>query len=137
MTSEAILTLFEQNGSQLSARNLATAVHRIGKLGGRNVRQDPRLERLIETCSQRIGEFEPQGIANCAWGCAKIGITNPRIFEAVAAEVPRRIGEFNAQEMANPVWAFATASVSADQLFEAIAAEVRRRIGAFDPASLG
>ena len=94
MTPEAILALFEQNGYQFSARNLATAVHRIGKLGGRRLRQDPRLERLIEMCGRRIGDFEPQQIANCAWGCAKIGITDPRFFKAVSTEVPRRIGEF-------------------------------------------
>ena len=52
MTSETILTLFEQNGHQFNARNLATAVHRIGKLGGRHVRQDLRLERLIEMCGR-------------------------------------------------------------------------------------
>ena len=69
MSPEAILTLFEQNGDQLSARNLATAVHRIGKLGGRRFMRDPRLGRLIEMCGRRIGEFKPQEIANSAWGC--------------------------------------------------------------------
>ena len=69
ITPEEILKLFQQNGDQLSARNLATAVHRIGKLGGRHPRQDPRLERLIEMCGRRIGEFKPQEIANSAWGC--------------------------------------------------------------------
>ena len=69
MTPEAILTLFEQNGSQLSTRNLATAVHRIGKFGGGHLREDPKLERLIEMCGRRIGEFKPQEIANSAWGC--------------------------------------------------------------------
>jgi len=122
MTPEATLTLVEQNGNQFSARNLATAVHRIGKLGGKNVRQDPRLERLIEMCGRRIGEFDPQAIANSVWGCAKTGFTDQRFFKAVAAEVPRRIGEFNAQAMANTVWAFATASVAADPLFKAVAA---------------
>jgi len=50
MTPAAILTLFDQNGERFSARNLATAVHRIGKLRGRNSRHDPRLARLIEMC---------------------------------------------------------------------------------------
>ena len=120
MTPEAILTLVEQNGPQLSERNLATAVHRIGKLGGRNFRQDPRLERLLEMCGRRIGEFKPQEIANSAWGCGKIGFIDQRFFEAIASEIPRRISEFNAQNMANAVWAFATASVTADSLFKAV-----------------
>ena len=106
MTPEAILTLFEQSGHRFEARNLATAVHRIGKLGGRNIGKDPRLARLIAMCGRRIGEFEPQAIANSVWGCAKTGTCEPRFFEAVAAEVPRRIGEFNAQDMASMVWAF-------------------------------
>ena len=84
MTPEAILRLFEQNGHRFEARNLATAVHRIGKLGGRKVQKDPRVNRLIEVCGRRIGEFEPQEIANSAWGCAKTGFTDQRFFNAVA-----------------------------------------------------
>ena len=109
MTPEAILTIFEQNGPRFEARNLATAMHRIGKLGGKRVMRDPRLERLIEMCGRRISEFEPQQIANSVWGCAKTGFTDQRFFKAIAEEASRRIREFNPQQMANTVWAFATA----------------------------
>ena len=136
MTPESILTLLKQYEAQFSARNLATAVHRIGKLGGRRVQQDPRLERLIEMCGRRIGEFEPQEIANSAWGCAKIGITDQRFFKAVAEKASRRIHAFNPQAMANTVWAFATARVAADTLFKAVAAEVPRRIGEFNAQNM-
>ena len=137
MTPEAILALFEKNGNQFSGRNLATAMHRIGKLGGRNVRQDPRLAQMIEMCGRRIGDFKPQEIANSAWGCAKIGITDQRFFNAVAEEVSRQIEKFNPQAMANTVWAFATAGVAADSLFKAVAAEFPRRIGEFNAQAMG
>ena len=132
VTPETILELVARNVHHLSTRNLATAAHRLGKIGDRRLRQDPRLERLIVMCGQRISDFDPRGIANIAWGSAKTGITDPRFFKAVAAEATRRIGEFNAQAMANTVWAFATASVTADALFKAVAAEVPRRIDEFN-----
>jgi len=65
-TPEAILTLFEQSGYRFETRNSATVVHRVAKLGGKKSRRDPRLERLIDMCGRRIGDFEPQEIANSA-----------------------------------------------------------------------
>ena len=132
MTPEAILTLFEKNGDRLSARNLATAVHRIAKHGGRRVMWDPRLERLLEMCGRRIGEFKPQEIANSAWGCAKAGFTNQPLFKAVAAEVPRRIREFNAQEMANTVWAFACVGWEQHQIFREFGSSIVTRLDDFN-----
>ena len=131
-TPATILALFEREGHRFEARNLATALHRVGKLGGRRLTRDPRLERLIETCAWRIREFTPQQIANIAWGSAKTGFTDHRFFEAVAAEAARRITEFDSQAMANTAWAYATASVTAEPLFKAIAVEVPRRIGEFN-----
>ena len=131
-TPATILALFESEGHRFEARNLATALHRVGKLGGRRLTRDPRLERLIETCAWRIREFEPQGITNIARGCAKTGFCDHRIFEAIAAVAARRITEFTSQAIANTAWACATASVTAEPLFKAIAVEVPRRIGEFN-----
>ena len=135
-TPATILALFEREGHRFEARNLATAVHRVGKLAGRRLTRDPRLERLIETCAWRIREFEPQGITNIAWGSAKTGSKNQRFFEVIAAETPGRICEFNSQNMANMAWAFATACVSAEPFFTAIAAEAPLRIGEFNAQAM-
>ena len=130
---EAILALVDRDGALFSARNLATSAHRIGKFGdARRVRADPRLERLSELCRFRLSRFEPQHIANSAWGFAKTGSTKRRLFEAIAAEVPRRVVDFNSQELANTAWAFATSGVAAPHLFEAIAAEATSRISEFN-----
>ena len=47
-TPETILTMFEREGHAFSARNLATSVHRSGKIGGRRIRSDRRLVPLAE-----------------------------------------------------------------------------------------
>ena len=68
-TPATILALFERDGHRFEARNLATALHRVGKLGGRRLTRDPRLERLIETCAWRIREFEPGDYEHCLELC--------------------------------------------------------------------
>mmetsp|Transcript_8542 Transcript_8542/g.26269 ORF Transcript_8542/g.26269 Transcript_8542/m.26269 type:complete len:221 (+) Transcript_8542:576-1238(+) len=120
-----------QRSSSISTRNLATAVRRVGKVGGHRVRLDLRLTQLAETCRQRVGAFNSQELANTAWGFAKTSVAVPQLFEAIAVEVQRRIREFNSQEVANTAWAFATAGVSALPLFETIAVEAQRRIREF------
>ena len=130
-THETILVLFERDGHRFEARNLATALHRVGKFGGRRLTRDPRLKRLVDMCARRIGDFKAQEITNSAWGCAKSGFADQRFFGEIAAEAARQINEFNPQNLANTVWAFATASVVAERLFKAVAAEVSRRINEF------
>ena len=112
-TPETILTLFVRDGHAFSARNLATTVHRVGKIGGPRVRSDRRLPPLAEKCRRRIGAFEPQHLANTAWGFAKTDFIDRLLFVAIAAEALKRIVNFNSQNMANAVWAFATAGVKA------------------------
>ena len=64
--------------------------------------------------------FEPQALANTAWGSAKTGFLQRLLSTEIAVEALLRIDEFNAQELANTmVWAFATAGVMAQALFEA------------------
>ena len=130
-TPETILTLFEREGHAFSARNLATSVHRVGKLGEHRVRSDRRLPPLAEKCRRRIDAFAPQELANTAWGFAKTDFIERVLFIAIAVEALKRLGDFNSQNLANTVWAFAKADVAAEALFKAIAAAALRCIGEF------
>jgi len=53
--------------------------------------------------SRRIGELNPQDMANTVWAFATARVAADALFKAVAEETPRRIGEFNAQGMADTV----------------------------------
>ena len=128
----SILQLFVDEGHRFSPRNLATALHRVAKRGGRSFRQDPRVAKLVDACLPRIDEFEAQHMANSIWAVAKAEIPATQLFDAIAEKAPKRIDEFNSQNMANAVWAFATAGVKAPQLFDAIAGEAVGRINEFN-----
>ncbi|KAJ8601610.1 hypothetical protein CTAYLR_008466 [Chrysophaeum taylorii] len=123
-TSESILSLFVARGKKFSARNLATAAHRVAKFGGRgndNVRCDRRVIALADACQRCIREFNPQNLANTAWAFARAGIDAPQLFAAIADAALSRLGEFNPQDLANTAWAVATAGIEAPRLFAVIA----------------
>ena len=48
---------------------------------------------------------------NTAWAYAKLGILNPKLMAAIAAQVLDLIGEVNAQNLAHTVLAYATLGV--------------------------
>ena len=131
-TAETILNLFEREGQAFSARNLATCVHRVGKFGGPRMRLDRRLPPLAERCRRRIDAFQPQEIANTAWGFAKTDFIERPLFLAIVAAALTRLGKFNPQELANTVWAFAMGGVAAETLFEAVAVEAVWQIRDFN-----
>ena len=129
-TPETILTLFEREGHRFEARNLATTVHRVGKIGGHGLASDTRLGPLAEACRRRIDAFDPLGLANMAWGFAKTGFIEEEILLAIATEARRRIKEFTPQNLTMMLQAFttfATAGLPAQTLIEVIAADARRR----------
>ena len=60
---------------------------------------------------KRIGDFNPQDMANTVGTFATAGIEDRTLVDAITVQARRRIHDFNSQGMANTVWAFATAGV--------------------------
>ncbi|KAJ1454239.1 hypothetical protein M885DRAFT_566448 [Pelagophyceae sp. CCMP2097] len=139
-TAADVLSLFEAKGDAYDFMNIATSLHRLGKLSRSFEKSSaPLLHRLLERAASSIinEQWDPQGLANACWGIAKIGnVEAPALFEAVAAVAPKKIATFDSQNLANTVWAYATARIEAPALFEMIAAEAAKKIATFNPQNL-
>ena len=56
---------------------------------------------LAREAERRLGDFNPQGLANTAWAFATLGQADAQLFMALAGEAERRVGNFKPQELAN------------------------------------
>ena len=134
-TPEKTLALVEEHGEKFVARTLATAAHRVGKFGGGQYHHDPRLRRLAALCIPGIASFTAQELVNTAWGFAKTGFIDPKLFAEIARETGPRLGEFTSQGLTAMAQAFVIAGLASEYpcLFEAIAMETVPRINDFLP----
>ena len=51
---------------------------------------------LAREAERRVGNFNPQNLANTAWAFATLGQPDSQLFSALAREAERRVGNFNA-----------------------------------------
>ena len=68
---------------------------------------------------------------------AKLGILNPKLMEAVAAQALDLIEDFNAQNFGNAAWAYAKLGISNPKLMEAIAAQALNLNRGFNAQNFG
>ena len=143
-SAESILALVDAcPEGELSTVNLATAVHRLGRLG-RVSRGDARLERLFAVAITRMGDeggeggpWAPREFANIAHGVARLRPARAaRILGPLARAATPCLGGFTPQELASTAWAFATAGVADAPFLDAIAAEATARAGTFSARQL-
>ena len=130
---ESILMLYDREGDRFEGRNLAMAVHRIAKRGGRRLRTDPRFVKLAADCEERVDAMNAQALANTSWALAKTGVAT-NFFAAVATAAPLRMSEFNAEDMATTAWALAAVGEKAPEFFNELAAQAR--LDQFTPSFL-
>ncbi|KAJ1634329.1 hypothetical protein T492DRAFT_589409, partial [Pavlovales sp. CCMP2436] len=71
-----------------------------------------------------------------AWAFVTLGMSEPRLFHAIAHASEQHIGDFSAQGLANTAWAFATLGISEPRLFDAIARASEQHIGDFSAQGL-
>ena len=64
---------------------------------------------VAEVAEGRLGEFNPQNLANTVWAFATARVEAGRLFGLVAEAAEGRLGEFNPQDLANTAWAFVVA----------------------------
>mmetsp|Transcript_975 Transcript_975/g.3609 ORF Transcript_975/g.3609 Transcript_975/m.3609 type:complete len:838 (-) Transcript_975:9-2522(-) len=113
-----VLNLFKAKGESFDAQNLATSFHRIGATIGSSMTLSQPLLDLVKRATESISggnDWGPQGLANVAWGVARLSVSVARVdakalaplFSAIATAAPKHVGEATSQNMANLVWAFA------------------------------
>ena len=122
--------------SEIRARELANIAHGVAKSGVRSADAESLMAALARSMERRLGDCNPQELANTAWAFAKAGHPDPALFTAVAGAAERRLGSFNAQELTNTAWAFATAGQTNEQLFVELAQAVGQRLGDFNTQGL-
>mmetsp|Transcript_1826 Transcript_1826/g.5435 ORF Transcript_1826/g.5435 Transcript_1826/m.5435 type:complete len:398 (+) Transcript_1826:66-1259(+) len=133
-TATFVLFLFQSEGARFNARNVAAAAHRIGKVGGRRVRLDPRLERLAEAC--RGAAFTAHEVALVCWGFAKTGYPNSaELFRELRVE--DHVPSLKPHAVAMVAYAFSSSPhVSATAVFDAIAAASENTLPRFSARDL-
>jgi len=87
---------------------------------------------LATAARPRIGDFDPENLANTAWALATAGQKDASLFASLAAAVQLQIGVFKPLEVANTAWAFATASQKDASLFAALAIAAHWQTGDFN-----
>ena len=50
---------------------------------------------LAKEAEQRLGDFNPQVLANTAWAFATLGQADAQLFTALAREAEQHLGDFN------------------------------------------
>ena len=87
---------------------------------------------LADAAEQRLGDFQPQAIANTAYALAKAGQKSPSLFEAISHTARRKLRLYTSQEIALLAFGFGEVGHDCAELFEAIIEEIRwRGTGAF------
>ena len=56
---------------------------------------------LAKEAERRVGDFNPQDLANTAWAFATLGHVDVQLFMALASEAERRLSDVNLQNLAN------------------------------------
>ena len=87
---------------------------------------------LADAAEQRLGDFQPQAIANTAYALAKAGQKSPSLLEAISHTARRKLRLYTSQEIALLAFGFGEVGHDCAELFEAIIEEIRwRGTGAF------
>ena len=146
---EDIVVLCETSGDQFNHVNVATALHRLAKLRGRQSGSSGWLiedgQRLKAVCSMmtaravaEAGAFDPQGIANVMWALATIGVEPSReLASAMSMRAVASAGAFKPQGIANLMWALATLGLEPSrELASAMSMRAVASAGAFKPQNI-
>ncbi|KAJ8600482.1 hypothetical protein CTAYLR_004475 [Chrysophaeum taylorii] len=133
----------------ISAWRVQSAGARQYRVGLRRGNRIEAFVTIARAASSRLGEFNPQNLANTAWAFAEdrdlattarafatARIEALELFAVIAREASSRFGEFNPQNLANTAYAFATTGIESPELFDAIAMAARSQLREFNPQAL-
>lgn len=127
---QTILSVVRDVGEHMGAVNVATAMHRLGKLVRsakawnpalpERVASRPQYRFLLQRAVEVADELQPRAVANFLWGMAALGDTGN---EAVVRRLGRRLmevptTELKTQELSNVVWSLVKLEVVWPELWD-------------------
>jgi hypothetical protein len=145
---QTVIAVVRDVGVYMGSVNIATAMHRLGRLV-RSARAwnpnlpermvaDPRYQYLLKRAEDYIDEMTPRALANFLWGMAALGDGRNT---GMVLRVGRRLltinpAELKTQELSNILWSMATLEVYEPDLVNAILDSACDRIDDCVPQAL-
>jgi len=127
---QTVLAVVRDVGHFMGAVNVATAMHRLGRLA-RSARatnpmlpsqlcQHPQYQYLLNRAEEMMGAMEPRALANFLWGMAAM---RDRRNTGIVLRLGQRLldmdpKELKTQELSNVVWSMATLEVHMPELLD-------------------
>ena len=150
-SSDDVLLLIGENLHDFNIVNIGTALYRLALVGGSlspssrdSVRGDSRFIELIseivetlqgdstsETLQQIV--LAPKELSNIIWAATKLGLSDDRLFDAVASHVIRHMVHFDSVNLSLTLWGFAKMSQNNPPLFAAARSRVTQLLSEFEP----
>jgi hypothetical protein len=123
----AILTLFQEQGSEFSTINFSTAIAQLVKIPAL-MKDDPAFQAFLTALAGSTLEpdTDPRSFANVVHALAKLNTRNNesvvRVFQKLSdpTAVSQFVKKANTQQIANTAWACATLDYSCPTLFAAL-----------------
>jgi len=127
---QTVLAVIRDVGEYIGAVNLATAMHRLGRLVRsarasnsdvvNQVTRHPQYFRLLEKTEEVMEIMEPRSLANFLWGMAALGDQENTGIVLRLGERLMRIDAANlkTQEISNVVWSLATLEMQMPDLID-------------------
>jgi hypothetical protein len=150
-SSEEVLALVGDSLSDFNIVNIGTALYRLALVGGSlspssrdTVRCDQRFEDLIteivetlrgDSASESLQQIvlAPKELSNIIWAATKLGLSDDRLFDAVAQHVIRHIAHFDSVNLSLTLWGFAKMSQNNPGLFDSAKSRVIELLPEFEP----
>ena len=107
----------------LELSTLLWASAKIGPQGDKHAAHwaDSVFEAAVNYIQVNVQEFSFRNLATTVGAYATIGKSSPRMFHAVALQMPQVMHTANSLELAKTAWAFGTANVHNEKLFASLA----------------
>ena len=106
------------------ARDLATMVHALAKMGLDSNKQDSSSVTTImgvlddaKTTAWLFEDGTPQAVGHCIWACGKLGIKSPNLFRMLDQRAAWLFEHGSTQTIANCVWACGKLGIRSPNLF--------------------
>lgn len=120
---------------QCDAKAVSTIAHAAAGLGIRDVSV---AAGVVAAASERLQDFDRQGVANLAWALAKMPKVKGRL--KLAKELASRshglLSDFSPQELCNVLWALGKLGVRDNKLMSLASDTARGKLDAFTPQGL-
>ena len=148
---DEVLDIIGGNLHDFNIVNIGTALYRLALVGGGlsplerdALRSDIRFGDLIieivetlqgDSVSESLQKvvLAPKELSNIIWAATKLGLSDSRLFEAVARHVVQHISHFDSVNLSLTLWGFAKMNQNAPAMFQASRQRIVELLPEFEP----